>query len=117
MADPAATDAVVKALGYAGGGTTLVLLGAFVRGILSGNVQQEKDLRDGLAERVSKLELKVEQLETKLDTTTRERDQMRYQRDRARIERDSARSRISGYEVRLAEPVTVWPPDTDGGTP
>lgn len=104
MADPAGMDTVLKALGYTGGGTLLVLLGAFVRGLLTGTTVQERELRDGLAERVNKLEARIDKLEQQLRTMTDRYHDMRYQRDQARV-------RVNLLEARHNEPLTTWPDD------
>lgn len=115
MADSEILKTVGVALGAGGG---LAALGAFLNGLFNGAQGREKDLRDGLAQRVASLEEKVDHLEARLEQVARERDTMRFQRDRARIERDTARSRVNAYEGRLSEPATTWAsdaPDGDGG--
>ena len=120
--DVGSTDVVLKALGFAGGGSVLVAVGALIRGLLTGNTAQEQSLRTGLAERVSTLEARIDLLEARLDRMTAERDSMRSQRDRARFQREQAWVRINGYEVASALPLSVWPadpldPPAPGGTP
>ena len=111
MAEPGAFDPLMKALGYAGGGSVLVALGALVRGYLNGSETQYKDLRTGLADRVAALEAKVDHLEQRLEEVGRERDFVRYQRDSARTQRNRAWDRINAFEVQANVPVSQWPTD------
>ena len=93
---------------------------ALLMQLRKGNADQEKDLRTGLADRVTALEGKVDHLEARLEEVGRERDFMRYQRDSARTQRNRAWDRVNAFEAQAGVPVSVWPPDAPdppiGGT-
>ena len=102
-----------------GGGLVMGgLLGAFAQNFRSdGSSQQSmsRDLREGLAERVDRLEVKVDHLEAKLEQTSRLLESMRYQRNDARLERNTLRALVNSYETQLGKAVTIWhsdPPDS-----
>ncbi|MBZ9753567.1 hypothetical protein K7W42_22300, partial [Deinococcus sp. HMF7604] len=90
-----------------GGGGLLAALGVFLKGLLSGATGQEKDTRDGLAQRNKLLEDQVDQVEALAARRTEHRDRWRYLALQARLEAEKL-----GYDR------TLWPPDpVEGGSP
>lgn len=103
-----------------GGGLVMGgLLGAFAQNFRGdGGSQQSmsRDLREGLAERVDRLEVKVEHLEDRLEASSRLLESMRYQRNDARLERNALRVLVNSYETQLSKPLSMWladPPDVN----
>lgn len=95
-------------LGAGGGGAAIA---SIVKGLVNGSSSQEKDLREGLSERVGKLEEKVELLEKRLDEANRQRDAWRWLCLQARLMFES-------LSARHNEQVNPWPADPpSGGTP
>ena len=99
MPDEVSKNAFDQAGVWLGGGGVAALLGVLLRGFLTGALGQEKDVREGLAERVAALETKVETLEKRLDQTTRNRDAWRFACHEARI---VATGLASKYGAELA---------------
>lgn len=112
-------DLIKTASALFGGTASITGLIALLIQLRKGKSEVEKDLRTGLADRVSALEAKVDHLEQRLEDVTRERDYMRYQRDNARTQRNRAWDRINAFEGQANVPLSVWPPDPPepGGTP
>lgn len=100
MPDGPTKDALDKALAFVGGTGGLAAIGVFVRGFFSGASGQEKEVREGLAERVAALESKVESLEKRLETAHRLRDSWRYLCLQSRLEAE-----------RLGFDRSKWPED------
>ncbi|MBZ9753554.1 hypothetical protein K7W42_22235, partial [Deinococcus sp. HMF7604] len=87
-----------------GGGGLLAALGVFLKGLLSGATGQEKDTRDGLAQRNKVLEDQQDRNETRMAKQAELIDAWRYRTLQARIEAEKL-----GYDR------TLWPPDPTEG--
>lgn len=85
MPDEPSKNAFEQAGIWLGSGGIVATLGVLLRGFFTGALGQDKEVREGLAERVAALETKVETLETRLDVVTRSRDSWRYACHDARI--------------------------------
>ena len=103
---------------FSGLGGTVGLVTLLIQ-LRKGNAEQERDLRTGLADRVTELVARVDHLEKRMDEVSRERDFMRYQRDSARTQRNRAWDRVNAFEQQANVPLSQWPtdpPDPGGST-
>ncbi|MVN86923.1 hypothetical protein GO986_09110 [Deinococcus sp. HMF7620] len=103
-ADEATKDAATTAVTLLGGGGLAVTLGVFLRGFFSGAPAQEKDTRDGLAQRNKTLEDQQDRNETRMAKQAELIDGWRYRALQARLEAEKL-----GYDR------TLWPPDPTEG--
>ncbi|WP_295819826.1 hypothetical protein [uncultured Deinococcus sp.] len=85
MAEGPTKTALDTAITLLGGTTGLAALGVLIRGIFTGSSGQDKEMREGLAERVGVLEARVTSLEARLEAVTRNRDAWRWAALSARL--------------------------------
>lgn len=107
----------------AAGGTLLTILGAFLGPLISGATRQEKDLRDGLAARIAKLEERVTTLEAENERYRKQAiaDERKFMyvlsdRERIRRERDALRSEVNDLRANCGKTAHVWADDPSDPT-
>lgn len=99
-------------------GVVLALVGSFLKPLVTGAGPQEKDLRDSLATRVDKLELRISALETenekyRQEIIVHEKRFLWFFRDRERIrtQRDSLRGEVETLRRQCGHAHAPWPED------
>ena len=111
MPDDNTKDLLGQAGIWLGGGGALAALGVLLRGVLTGSLGQEKEVRDSLATENKRLavDLSAERDESsQLRQDIRQLSRMHLYMLNGRAE---ARAALNALEKLQGLPITAWPPD------
>ena len=120
MADEPAKSALEQAGIWLGGGGALAGLGVLLRGLLSGAVTQEREMREDLRTEVARLREVQEAQQAEIRELRSEVRQLSEINIHLLTTRADARADLNARQRAHSLPVTVWssdPPHTSGGTP
>ncbi|MDV6376021.1 hypothetical protein [Deinococcus arenicola] len=112
MAEQNAVDLVVKLLG---GTVGVGAIAVFVRGLFSGTIISEKEMRDDLRTEVGRLRTVQEQQGQEIDELRLSIRTLTTTNLHLISTRAEARALVNTLERELRRTPTVWPPDPTGG--
>ncbi|CAM3837427.1 hypothetical protein [Deinococcus frigens] len=111
MAEQNTVELVLKMVG---GTVGLGAIGVFVRGLFSGTIISEKEMRDDLRTEVGRLRLIQERQQTEIDELRRGVRQLTNINLHLISSRAEARALVNALERELGRVPTIWPPDPTG---
>ncbi|MFK7601904.1 hypothetical protein ACI3L1_06795 [Deinococcus sp. SM5_A1] len=116
MADDTTREALTWAVGGAGGLSVVGLLGVLIRGLLTGTIVQEKEVRDDLRTEVNRLREDQVRQQGEIDGLRTAMRLLTGVNLHLMTSRADARAALREAERELHRTPTEWPVDPIGGT-
>ncbi len=111
MADDTTREALTWAVGGAGGLSVVGLLSVLIRGLLTGTIVQEKEVRDDLRVEVNRLREDQTSLKAEVDALRASILALTTHKLYLLSSRAEARALVNALERDLGRVPTIWPPD------